>query len=77
MFPDDDDDPFDSPGDLLSNDGQSKEMEEEEEEEDAEESRSQVTFDTSMTRADFLIPGGQNAFTVALPAKSERLYATA
>ncbi len=80
MFLDDGDDPFDSPGDSLSDDGQSEEMEEEEEEEkeeeeeDAEESRSQVTFDTSMTGADFLTPGGLNAFTIALPAKSERLY---
>jgi hypothetical protein len=75
MFPDDNDDPFDLPGNSLSNDGQSKEMEEEEEEEeDAKESRSQVTFDTSMTGADFLTPGGLNAFTVALPVKSERLY---
>jgi hypothetical protein len=75
MFPDDNDDPFDLPGDSLSDDGQSKEMEEEEEEEeDAKESRSQVTFDTSMTGANFLTPGGLNAFTVVLPAKSERLY---
>ena len=75
MFPDDDNDPFDSPGDSLSDDGQSEEMEEEEEEEeDAEESMSQVTFDTSMTGANVLTPGRLNAFTVALPAKSERLY---
>jgi hypothetical protein len=78
MFPDDNDDPFDSPGDSLSDDGQSEEMEEEEEEEeeeeDAEESMSQVTFDTSMTGVNFLTPGGLNAFTVALPAKSEQLY---
>ena len=59
----------DSLWDSSSNDEQSNELEEEE-----EETRSQVTFDTNMTGADFLTPGGLNAFTVALPAKSERLY---
>jgi hypothetical protein len=67
-----DDDPFASPGESSSEDGQGDESEEEEEEE--EETGSQVTFDTSMSEADFLIPGGLNAFTVALPAKSERLF---
>jgi hypothetical protein len=73
----DDEDPFYS-GDSLSDDGQSQEMEEEEEEEedeeDTKESRSQVTFDTDMTGADFLTPGGLNTFTVVLPAKSEKLF---
>ena len=65
----------DSLWDSSSNDEQSNELEEEEEgEEEEEETRSQVTFDTNMTGADFLTPGGLNAFTVALPAKSERLY---
>jgi hypothetical protein len=76
MSIDDDEDPFYS-GDSSFDDGQSKESEEEEEEEeeeDAEESRSQVTFDTDMTGANFLTPGGLNAFTVALPAKSEKLF---
>ncbi len=72
MSIDDDKDPFYS-GDSSSDDGQSQKMEEEEEEEeeeDAEESTSQVTFDMDMTGADFLTPGGLNAFTVVLPAKS-------
>ena len=56
-------------GDSSSNDEQSNELEEEEEE---EETRSQVRFETITTGADFLTPGGLNAFTVALPAKSER-----
>jgi hypothetical protein len=76
MSIDDDEDPFYS-GDSSSDDGQSQEMEEEEEEEeeeDAKESRSHVTFDTDMTRANFLTPGGLNAFTVALPTKLEKLF---
>ena len=72
MSSDDDDDPFYS-GDSSSDDGQRQEMEEVEEEE-ANESCSQVTFEMDVTMADFLIPGGLNAFTVALPAKSERLF---
>jgi hypothetical protein len=69
----DDDDPFFS-GDSSSDDGQRQEMKELEEEEEANESSSQVTFETDVTGADFLIPGGMNAFTVALPAESERLF---
>jgi hypothetical protein len=65
------DDPFASLGESSSKDGQGNESEEEEEEE--EETGSQVTFDTSMSEADFLIPGGVNALIVALPAKLERL----
>ena len=42
-----DDDPFASPGESSSEDGQGDESEEEEEEEE-EETGSQVTFDTSM-----------------------------
>ena len=35
-----------------------------------------MTFDTSsMARIDFLTPGGLNLFTVALPAKTEKLFA--
>jgi len=56
-----------------SGDGESDELEEEMMEEgEEEETRSQVTFETITTGADFLTPGGLNAFTVALPAKSER-----
>ena len=45
----------DSLWDSSSNDEQSNELEEEEEgEEEEEETRSQVTFDTNMTGADFL-----------------------
>ena len=63
----------DSLGDSSSNDEQSDELEEEMMEEgEEEETRSQVTFETITTGADFLTPGGLNAFTVALPAKSER-----
>ena len=56
---------------FLSGDGQSDGLEEEMMEEgEEEETRSQVTFETITTGADFLTPGGLNAFTVALPAKS-------
>jgi len=48
----------DSLWDSSSNDEQSNELEEEEEGEEEEETRSQVTFDTNMTGADFLTPGG-------------------
>ena len=59
----------------LSSDGDCCRHQEEEEEDDyADDARSQVTFDTSSIAAtDFLIPGGLNFFTVALPAKSEKL----
>ena len=60
-------------GDSSSGDGQSDKLEEEMMEEgEEEETRSQVTFETITTGANFLTPGGLNAFTVALPAKSER-----
>ena len=65
----------DSLGNSSSNDEQSNELKEEEEEgeKEEEETRSQVTFNTNITGANFLTPGGLNAFTVALPAKSERV----
>jgi hypothetical protein len=50
--------------------------EEEEEDNYANDAGSQVTFDTSsIVGTDFLTPGGLNLFTVALPAKTEKLFA--
>jgi len=61
--------------DYAASDGDRRHCLEEEEEDDyADDARSQVTFDTSsMAGTDFLTPGGLNAFTVALPAKTEKL----
>jgi hypothetical protein len=51
-------------------------LEEEEEDDYADDAGSQVTFDTSsIAGTDFLTPGGLNLFTVALSAKSEKLFA--
>ncbi len=71
-------DPFALLGNSSSNSGQSGESEEEAgkeegEEKEEEETRSQVPLDTSTILADFLIPGGLNAFPIALPAKLDRL----
>ena len=72
-------DPFALLGNSSSNSGQSGESEEEAgkeegEEKEEEETRSQVPLDTSTILANFLIPGGLNAFPIALPAKLDRLF---
>ncbi len=55
---------------------QSQSPEEEEEGDYTNNARSQLVFATSsMTGMDFLTPGGLNLFTVALPAKTEKLVA--
>ena len=63
--------------DYAASDDHRRRCPEEEEEDDyANDAGSQVTFDTtSMAGTDFLTPGGLNLFTVALPAKTEKLFA--
>lgn len=63
-----------SSSDLSSDGDRCRHQEEEEEDDYADDAGSQVTFDTSsIAGTDFLTPGGLNSFTVALPAKSEKL----
>ena len=51
-------------------------LEEEEEDDYSDDARSQVTFDTSsMAGTNFFTPSGLNLFTVALPTKTEKLFA--
>ncbi len=76
---DDNDVSYYASSDSLSNDNgarslQSLSPEEDNEEDNAHDTGSQVMFDTSdMAGPDFLMPGGLNLFSVALPVKTDKL----